>query len=71
MKKIGWGGDEIGDQDVNSTGILIKAMDTKESVEQIYRRHFKRLYEMAYRALLDKDDALDCVHAFPMAYMHI
>ncbi len=62
LKKMWRGGDEIGDQDVNSTGILIKAMDTKERFEQIYHRHFTRLYEMAYRVLLDKDDALDCVH---------
>lgn len=37
-------------------------MDRNKSFEQIYNRHFTRLYEMAYRVLLDKEDALDSVH---------
>lgn len=37
-------------------------MNRKNEFEKIYHRHFRRLYEMAYRVLLDKDDALDSVH---------
>ncbi len=37
-------------------------MRQNELFENIYHCHFRRLYEMAFRVLHDKDDALDTVH---------
>ena len=37
-------------------------MNRQDKFEHIYRNNFRKLYEAAFRALLDKDDALDCVH---------
>lgn len=42
-------------------------MEHNELFEQIYHNHFRRLYEMAFRVLHDKDDALDTVHDVMLA----
>lgn len=62
-KKRVTGGDEISFETVNNTNNPQKrTMNIDNEFEKIYHRHFRRLYEMAYRVLLDKDDALDSVH---------